>query len=743
MPNMIGPTGGMAAGTGRPLPAASATDLMGPARGASRNDDFFATLKKLGRHYWIVLAAAAVALVLALIAVRSLTPLYTATAEILIGAPVNDAGGSLAPAERQSVDSEAVQSQARIVTSRIIASRVVDQLALDKDPEFNPYLRDSRGLVDRLFGRSAEEKDVPREKQAALTTDVLLSKVSAGPTDRSHVLNVQVETEEPERAARIANAFANLYIEQLLVRQTTMAQQANTWLEDQIGELRKQLDADERAVEEYRKERGLYEANTTTVTDQQLAELNTQLVVAESDKAEAEARLSQAEQVLNSGGELDSIPEVVNSPLIQALEEKQAEIAREAAELSSTFGPMHPRIKNIEAQQADTQRKIDAEVRKIVSSVRNSALTAQARYNAIKDRLEAAKSEVSESNVDSVELRQLQREADASRALFENFLDRYKRNSAQEEFKQATAWIISPATAPVKPSFPPKKPILAGTTLMGLLIGALLVLLMESLDRTFRTAEDVMKTTGLPALALVPTFRKAELAGNKAYDPSSPFSESIYKLHTRLMFSQPGDPPKVTMFTSAVPDEGKSRISVSLARQLAYAGRRVIIVDGDLRRPSVHTFLGAKNGPGLIELLNGTSTPDEAVYRDEATGVHAIFAGRSPNGENMLPDVQHLRMLLASLSKHYDTVILDAPPVLVGAEVVHYAQMVDATAFVVQWGKTQKEVVLDGLRQLTGTEAHIAGVVLAQINPRLYKRYAEVGLHYRYPHARKTAARLR
>lgn len=741
MPNMIGPP----QNSPDSLPA-SRTEFVPPqAHGTRSPDDLFATLRKITRHYWIVLAAAAAAFVIAMAAVGTLTPLYTATAEILIGAPVNDAGNTLAPGERQSVDSEAVQSQARIVTSRTIARRVVEKLALDQDPDFNPYLREDKGFLDTIFGRNASEDkpQAPREEQVALTTDVLLSKVSAGPTDRSHVLNVQTEVEDARLAARITNAFAELYIEQMLVRQTTMAQQANTWLEGQIDDLRRQVDADERAVEEYRRKHGLYEANASTVSDQQLAELNTQLVLAESEKAQAEARLSQAEEVLNSGGELDSIPEVVNSPLIQALEEKQAEIARQAAELSSVYGPMHPRITNIQAQQEDTKRKIDAEVRKIVSSVRNSALTAQARYNAINARLDAAKSEVSESNVDSVELRQLQREADASRTLFENFLERYKRNSAQEEFKQASAWIISPATTPVRPSFPPKKPILAGTTLMGLLLGTLLVLFMESLDRTFRTSDDVVKTTGLPNLALVPTFRKSELAGNRAYDPSSPFSESIYKLHTRIMFSQPGDPPKVTMFTSAVPDEGKSRISVSLARQLAYAGRRVIIVDGDLRRPSVHRLLGTKNGPGLVDLLNGTSTPDEAVYRDEASGVHAIFAGRSPNGENMLPDVQRLRMLLASLSKHYDTVILDAPPVLVGAEVIHYAQMTDATVFVVRWGKTPKDVVLDGLRQFAGTQAQIAGIALAQVNPKLYKRYAEVGLHYRYPARQKTAARLR
>ncbi|MEX1152332.1 GNVR domain-containing protein, partial [Parvibaculum sp.] len=414
-------------------------------------------------------------------------------------------------------------------------------------------------------------------------------------------------------------------------------------------------------------------------------------------------------------------------------EEKEADIQREAAELSATYGSMHPRMENIKAQQRDTRAKIQTEIGKIVSSVRNAALTADARYQALNARLESAKSEVSQSNVDSVDLRQLQREAEASQALLANFLERYKRSTAQETYQQTNAWIISPAIAPLRPSFPPTAPILAGALLAGLLIGALLVLFIEMLDRTFRTGDDVAKTTGLPSLALIPTFKKSELTGNHTHDPTSPFSEAIHKLHMRLLFSHDGESPRVTMFTSAAPDEGKTHISVSLARRLAHVGRRVIIVDGDLRRPSVHALLGARNGAGLIDLLNGKATPDETVYRDPASGVHAIFAGRVRKGENHLPDVSRLRMLLSSLAKHYDTVILDAPPILAGAEVIHYSRLVDTTVFVVRWGRTKKEVVLDGLHQLVSADARIAGVALSQVNPKKYKRYAAVSLHYRYP----------
>ena len=726
------------------LPAPQQHGVLRHAPGPRADDDLMSMLRKLWRRNGLVLAVAAATFTLALVAVKSMTPLYTATAEVLIGTPANDMLAQTA-GERPRIDAEAVQSQARIIASRTIAVRVAERLALDTDPEFNPYLRDRRTWADILLGRGASStpaSEVPEKIQMERVVDVLLSKTAVAPTDRSHVLNVQVSSADPQLAARATNAFANLYVEQIHVHRTETTQKANTWLRSQLTELRRQVDEDERAVERYRKAHGLYEANAATVSTQQLGELNSQLIMAESAKAEADARLSQAEAVLNSGGELDSIPEVVNSPLIQALEEKEAEIQRQAAELSSTYGPMHPRIENIKAQQRDTREKIRSEVRKIVSSVRNASLTAGARYETLRARLESAKSEVGQSNVDSVDLRQLQREAEASQALLANFLERYKRSSAQETYQQSSAWIISPASAPARPDFPPTKPVLAGALLAGLLLGALLAMFIEMLDRTFRTGEDVAATTGLPALALIPTFRKSELAGDRIYDPDSPFSEAIHKLHMRMLFAHDGETPKVTMFTSAAPDEGKSHISVSLARRLAHVGRRVIIVDGDLRRPSVHALLNARNGPGLIDLLNGDATPDETVYRDPASGVHAIFAGRIPKGESRLPDVSRLRMLLASLAKHYDTVILDAPPILAGAEVIHYARLVDTTVFVVRWGRTKKDVVLDGLRQLLGADARIAGVALSQVHPKKYRRYATVGLHYPYPRRRGLAGGL-
>jgi Mrp family chromosome partitioning ATPase len=196
------------------------------------------------------------------------------------------------------------------------------------------------------------------------------------------------------------------------------------------------------------------------------------------------------------------------------------------------------------------------------------------------------------------------------------------------------------------------------------------------------------------------------------------------------------------MLTSSVPDEGKSLISMSMARLLAYTGRRVVVVDGDFRRPTLHGLLGRPMQPGLVDLLNGEATPDEAVYRDPESGLHAIFAGRVPSGAAYMPDFDRLRALLASLSRHYELVILDTPPVLVGSEAMHYARLVDATVFVARWRHTTQDVAADAIRQIRASGGYIAGTAIAQVDPKLYRRYASVDLHYSYSRGGVIAARV-
>jgi capsular exopolysaccharide synthesis family protein len=711
----------------------------------SEKSEMMSLAQKLWRRKAIILASTVAFLALAFIAAKLMTPLYWGTAEVLIGLPGSNVASAQGTVEKLIVDRDTVESQGHVVASRATAEQVVRRLGLEDEPEFNPALRSPplwyriKSFFASSSGQSNDDNAPPESKDRPFQRVIssVLNALTVTPADRSHVLEVSVVSQNPYLAARIANAFADIYIEQQLVFKAETTQKAKEWLNGQITALRQQVDQDDRAVEDYRRQNNLYTSNSEMITTQQMGELNTQLVAAEAAKAEVDAQLGQAQAMLQAGKNPKSIPQVLASPMIQALEQKKTEIEQQAAQLSAVYGPKHPQIENIKAQIADINAKESAQVNQIVAGLKNEQTSAHARYNAIKNSLDRSQGQVGQSNEKSIKLHELEREALASTTLFQNFLESYKQASAQTDFQQPDAWVISHSGIPDTASYPPTMTIVVGAGLGGLLFGCLLALFAETLDRSMRTSEDVEKATGLPTLAMVPNLRAASAADHVIREPTSPFSESVRKLHTRLMLSFPGDePPRVVMLTSSVPDEGKSLISVSMARLLAYTGRRVVIVDGDLRRPSLHTLLGQPMQAGLVDLLDGEATPDEAVYRDQVSGLHAIFAGRVPQGVGYTPDFDRLKALLKSLARHYELVILDTPPVLVGSEAMHYARLVDTTAFVARWRHTSQDVAADAVHNIRMSGGHISGVVLAQVDPKLYKKYAAVDLHYNYPHRR-------
>ena len=731
-----------------PRSSSEVAPLRADARPASSDSDLSVTLGKLWRRRSIILATAGGLTIVALLVLSVLTPLYTATSEVLIGVPNSNAGGTNATLDKMVVDRDTVESQGHVVHSRAVAARVVRRLALDHDPEFNAALRPAGLLTNfiKLFrSRPAHAPDSGNAQnlQFERVVSALLNATSVAPAERSHVLEIDVQSESAAKAARIADAFADLYIEQELILKAETTERANQWLSGELQRLRTQVDQDERAVEDYRRANGLYATNTETITTQQMGELNSQLVIAESAKAQADAQYGQAVAMLHHGKAPKSIPQVLASPIIQSLEEKKTEVEQQAAQLSTIYGPKHPMIRNVKAQIADIDAKINAQVSRIVASLKNEQIAAEARYNTLKAAFDRTQARVGLTNEQSIKLHELEREAGASSELFQSFLQGYKQTSAQQNFHQPDAWVISHAGIPGHPDFPPKLAILLAAIVGGLILGGLLSLLIEFYDRTFRTARDVEETTGLQTLALVPTIRTSRsVADHVLRDPASPFAEAVRKLHTRLALSHSGEPPRTIMLTSSIPDEGKSLISVSMARLLAYTGRRVILVDGDFRRPTLHTLLGQSAQPGLVDLLEGEATPDKAVYRDPASGLHAIFAGRVAAHGNCMPDFERMRALLNSLCRHYELVILDTPPVLAGSEALQYGRLVDSTVFVTRWRHTSRDIAADAIQQLHGAGANVDGVALAQVDPKQYKRYASVDLHYGYPRNGAVVARL-
>lgn len=714
-------------------------------------------LRKLWRRKWLILGVMLASLICAFIVVRSMTPLYTAVSRVMLGTQEQRYTKIDSVLQGLAVNLETVQSEGFVIQSRGVAEQVVRRLGLEESPEFNPKLRPVpawsqylgsvknfvAGLLQDEEGGAAAEgmqksiqlTDAERQRiELDLVIDVLLSKVEALQLNRSHVLEIAVEAEHPVLAARIANTFANVYTEQQMIRKVKANENANAWLDQRIADFQSRVETAERKVESYRRQHGLYETRSDNIVAQQLAELNTQVITADAERAAVNSRLGQAKHGLNNPAAISSLPAVLQSPLIQMLRQKQVELNREAAELSSMYGKKHPRMADIRAQLGDLRGQIKGEIAKIVEGLRHEAAAAETRYQSLVKNMEDLKSRMGQRNETAVKLHELEREAEASRNLLRGFLERSREIEAQKDLHQADATVLSDASVPRSASFPPSMLIFAIALIGGSGLGILSVMLMEGLDRTFRVREEIEQATGLPTLALVPASgRGRDAVKSVLQDSTSPVAESLRALYARLVLSPSGEQPsKVVMFASAVPNEGKSQIAASISHLAAIAGLRVVILDCDWQRPTQHRLFRQSPKPGLADLLSGNVTPEEAVYEDPKTGVHVLFAGDTSLMRNELLRFYRLPMLLTTLSKHYDLIVLDTPPVLAGSEVVHLAKRVDSIAFVVRWGRTPRQTAISGINQIIDAGGNVAGTVLSQVDPKRYRAYDYGDMQYMY-----------
>lgn len=738
----------------------SATGISVPLADA----DIREILGRLRRRKWTIVGTTTLLMLVAALIVLQLTPLYRAETQIMIE-----------PRQQRVVDveevlsglngeRETIESERRVIASRALAEKVIARLGLSRDAEFNPALREEHLLLRllRTFGIlpsqgaalgpvSAIWQDLagaggigrPQtpeelfENERARIVDNFLERLEVLPDGRSRVIAVAFTSERPELAARIANTIADLYLVEQLEAKYEATRRAAEWLDERTAELRERVKASEDAVEAFRRQAGLIEGRGGTLATQQVAELNTQLILARTTRAEAEARLRQVQSLLGGQGGVDSAAEVLASPLIVKLKEQEAEIMRRAAELATQYGPKHPRRINVQAELDDIKAKIGLEVQKVVQSLRNEADVARAREASLGASLESLKENVGRASSAEVRLRALEREANANRGLFETFLSRLKETVAQQDLHRADARIISRADVPERPSFPRAGLILAAAFATALIAGVAAALLLERLDPGFRSSEQIEARLNIPGLGSIPRLGGRRSLGRSPESdvlerPASAFAEALRTLHTALLLSDADRPPKTVLITSATPREGKSTVALSIARLTARAGRKVLLIDADLRRPRVDRALRLKTRPGLADLLARPADWQRAIQRDRASGLDVLPAGEAAASPPDLFGSEQMRALLADMGEAYDLVILDSPPVLAVSEARILARLVDRTVFVVRWATTPREVAALGLKQIREAGGQVAGAVLSMVDGREHVRYGYGGPDYYY-----------
>lgn len=709
-------------------------------------------LLQLWRQKMLILAVGLLCAGIAILAARAMPVYYIAEARVLVGVPLLRVMNIEAVMADINPDAERIQNEGYIIQSRALAEQVVGQLDLDEEPEFNPLLRSQpfwRGLLDPtrylpdawLPDSAARSEDAATQAQIEkdVVIDTLLSRLDVSTLGRSHVLSIQVKAQESSRAASIANAFADAYLARQRLEKVKANDEAEQFLTDRIAMLRQQVEKADQAVEEYRRQNGLYKGASVGVTTQQLTELNTQLIVAQTAKAEAEARLSEAQSLKKSGIAGEGVPEVLNSPVIQSFKQQQVEAERRLADLSSSFGPQHPRILSARAEIAGIRGRLRQEMDHIIDGLRHEARTADARYQALRQNFDRLQSRQAGVNEKSIRLESLEREAAVNHNLLDQVMSRAKETFGQDRLQRPNGQLISMAAPPAAPGFPPRILIVFLGAAGGVLIGIMIALLRDSADRSFRRGDQVESFTGLPVLALVPALKGRMTAlAHVLRQPFSPYSEALRKLYIGLELSQAKTSLKTVLFASAVPGEGKSMLVASFGRLLASQGRRILLIDCDWRSPRLHRLLQCSNRYGLADLISEDGErPAEpaagpAIVTDTLSGLDLIPAGQFTAQSMHNLGGERMQRLLRGLSERYDMILLDAAPVLVGAEVLTLARMVDKVALTVRWGHTRREAVGEALKSLVDVQADFAGAVLTRVDPKGYRKYAYGHLSYEY-----------
>lgn len=719
-----------------------------------KETDFIDTLRKLWRHRGTIFLSTFVFTAAAVLVARQIPAHYIAEAKILVGVPAARALNIEAIIADISPDAERIQNEAYVIQSRDTARQVIDKLKLKENPEFNPalrpepgwlsYLDPTRYLPDSIRAYMPDQKvpadqpevspEVKAEQEMNGVIDTLLAKIEVTTLGRSHVLNVEARSIAPDTAAAIANGFGEAYLARQRSDKIEASEEVEKFLADRIASLREQTEKSDRAVEEYRRANNLFQGASASVTAQQMTELNTQLIVAQTAKAEADSRLGEAQALRRTGVDNQSVPQVLQSPLIQQLKAQQSEADRRLADLSGSLGPQHPRVISAKAEISEVRAKINAEVARIIESLRHEARTANARYETLRKNFDRLQGQAGGVNEKTIRLHALEREAQVNRNLLEQMMGRAKETMGQEQLQKPNAKLISQAAPPAEPGFPPKMLLVFLGAVAGALIGMAYALLREGVDRTFRRADQIEAMTGLPVLAMVPTLRGSITPiAHVLRKPVSPYAEALRKLHIGLELSEAAQSPKTVLVSSAVPGEGKTVLVASMGRMLASHGRRILMIDCDWRNPRLHKAFQCQNRNGLAELLcDQPERIEDCIFTDTLSGADLIPSGVfTPQAMRYLT-TDRMKMILHALAPRYDMILIDSAPVLVGAEVLTLSRMVDKVAFMVRWGNTKRDAVMEAMKDLIEVNADIAGVAMTRVDPKGYRAYSYSELNYEY-----------
>jgi capsular exopolysaccharide synthesis family protein len=736
-----------------------------PLDTAGENLPFMEYVQALWYHKKLIVAITVFVAAVGWVQVNQIRSMYSASSLLMIGVPQTNVV-DIEAVLTKNYGGDQVVTEMQVIKSRVLAQKIVERLRLYEYEEFNPGLRTpEKSLFDftrylnprtwipaswkqtikEALGRETvqnppkppiESEVLQRKINTAI--NIFLGRIQVEEIEYAKVMRISFTSWDPKMAARIANYIPEAYILDQLEAKFEATEKANAWLTEQIEDLERKVVDSERAIEIFRQEKGLDEVSGGGILEQQRSELSSQLIVARAELAEIEARRDQIDRVLAGSGNIGAMTEILSSTMIQNLRSQELEVLARESELSLVYGPRHPRMLQVQAELEEIRERIRLEVQNVSQGLDNEAEFARARIANLESGLRQVQGEYSDLGQEAVQLRALEREAAANRALFETFLNRFKETSTTQGTETSDARVLSEAQVPGGPSYPNRKQKLTNITLMGFLGACALVLAMQFMNPGLRTPEQVQRVLGEYVVGVIPSAAgKVDLHDLVLEKPQSNLVEAINSLKFSLALSNPDIHVKAIQVTSSIPEEGKTSLALALGRVEAASGRRAILVDGDLRRSSIVKKLGLESGQkGLSDLVvAGKADIADFILRDEKGGMDYMPVGTAQyaNAGDIFSSIR-MQHIIDQLKVEYDIVIFDSPPVMAVADARIIGRLMDKTLFVVRWDKTPKKVAKAALEQLKRHGTNVAGVVLQQVDLERYGRIGggSSGYYYHY-----------
>ena len=686
--------------------------------------------RSISRRKWSVAGLALAITLLTAVIVYSIKPVYRSTAVMLI-----ETGKSKVVSVEEvyggvSANREFFQTQAEIMRSRELARKVIVKLGLTKHPEFDP--RQQEPSLWRKWaaplGIDADPGEITEATAEKAVLEQFLRQLVVEPVRLSQLIRISFESPDKEFSARVANSVAEAFIENDLEARFQMTQKAADWLNSRVAGLRQKLTESEKALQDYRERERIVEAKGLAVSSagRQLDDLSVKIVEARQRRAETENAYNQVRALRGTANaNFETIPAVLRNPLYIESKRAEGETEKKVSELAQRYGKEHPRMVQVEGELRSARENTRRQVENIVAALSKEYEVARANEAAVERSLGDARGQIQGINRKEYQLGILEREVASNKQLYDMFIGRFKETSATNDLQSAVGRVVDRAFATDIAARPKKAQIIGIAFVLALLFAIVVALLLDRLDNTIKTSEDVENRLGIGLLSAVPIVSGRKDTAKKAYltDANSVFSESIRTARTGVLLSSIDDEHKVLVVTSSIPGEGKTTFAMNLAFAHAQT-KKVLLIDADMRRPTIARTLGIDKGTaGLSEYISGTAQASQVILPIDDTDAKLLPAGHIPPNPLELLLSPKFAHAISRLKELFDVIIIDSPPVQLVSDALIISQHATGVVYVVKADDTPYQLARQGLKKLRRSGAPMLGVVLNQLDFKKADRY--------------------